>query len=617
MAADWVTFITKVSDKLGSQSIKSYDEMADFLKSEYISATVGKAASPYGEIHVKGKDKVMLDGFKKGFKMLYEKGDLSFEDKQTNPEYADLDVQPPTVDISDAADQVELDFRDWTDVNKATIPDFTYSQFFSQYPNFPADRNQAVIEIARKILHQFDGTGSYLQWMYSLRTGAYSNWGNLIMNQVVKLIKSEVDRPLQPGDLVRGYAKYRNADTIYFVKTIRGGINASSYTTTEPSGFNSGSGNFTNQTSLGLRDAFNLIKGDVNVDSMDLTSSAIGVSNKEKYPLDRSDLVEGKIISVPGLDGAKATKIAIFSKQYNRTLIKTLIPGTINRKLDIKEIAANLPSVSLSDKLLQEQHYANPKKIPDYLTGGFITTFTYSARYDAKYLRSWLRSNNLSDSAIRQIESEFDDSYQYADEIASLFSNNLAKSGFFTRNINYLGGNQSNINYKFNFNSEKQRRDINKRNEYAAEEERYRNLRIRWINEIAEEARKNSDPDKPEDPYDIMAKGVLDYWKSCAQQPLSGEPAAPPCVISPPQGGLYVPIYYGSQTMLGNNMRRAFNTGKRFNEPYEKPIASKLVASALAYSFGMHLLELKFIYKGGIPGPNGPIPMIGFIPLVY
>jgi hypothetical protein len=114
-----------------------------------------------------------------------------------------------------------------------------------------------------------------------------------------------------------------------------------------------------------------------------------------------------------------------------------------------------------------------------------------------------------------------------------------------------------------------------------------------------------------------MAKGVLDYWKSCAQKPLSNEPGAPPCLFSPPQGGLYVPIYYGSQTMLGSNIKRAFNTGKRFNQPYEKQIAAKIVASALAFSFAMHLLELKFIYRGGIPGPNGPIPMIGFIPLVY
>jgi hypothetical protein len=111
-----------------------------------------------------------------------------------------------------------------------------------------------------------------------------------------------------------------------------------------------------------------------------------------------------------------------------------------------------------------------------------------------------------------------------------------------------------------------------------------------------------------------MAKGVIDYWKSCSVQPLNKEPAAPPALFSPPQGGVYVPIYYGSQSMLGSNIKRAFNTGKRIPE---KQIAAKMVASALAYSFSMHLLELKFIYRGGIPGPNGPIPMIGFVPLVY
>ena len=150
MAADWGNFITNVSDKLASQSIGSYEEMADFLRKEYISATVGKAASPYSETHIKGKDDVMFNGFKKGFKILYENGDLSFEDKKTSPEYADLDVQPPEIDVSGAADQVDLDFRDWAEENKATIPPFVYSQFFSQYPNFPADRNQAIVEIARK-----------------------------------------------------------------------------------------------------------------------------------------------------------------------------------------------------------------------------------------------------------------------------------------------------------------------------------------------------------------------------------------------------------------------------------------------------------------------------------
>ena len=100
----------------------------------------------------------MYEGFKKGFKMLYEGGDLTFEEKKTNPAYADLEVEPPTVDISGAADQVDLDFRDWVEANKSTIPPFVYSQFFSQFPGFPKDRKQAVIEIARKILYQFDGT---------------------------------------------------------------------------------------------------------------------------------------------------------------------------------------------------------------------------------------------------------------------------------------------------------------------------------------------------------------------------------------------------------------------------------------------------------------------------
>jgi hypothetical protein len=601
MAADWKTFISKVSDKLTSQSIQSYEEMADFLRNEYISATVGKAASPYGQTHVKGQDAIMFDAFKKGFKLLYEGGDLTFEEKKTNPAYADLVVEPPTIDVSGAADQVDIDFREWTEDNASTIPDFTYSQFFSQYPNFPANRTQAVLEIARKILHQFDGTSSYLQWMYSLRTGAYSDWGNLIMNQVVKFIKSEVDAPLKVGDVVRGYAKYRNTDTVYFITSRNGDINANSYTTTEPTNYWQGSNNFTTK---GLAEAFNIIKGDFNIDSRDLTSSAIQLS-KENPPFEKSDIVDGRIVST----SSGKIRVSYFSKRYNRNFIKELIPGTASKKLDVKEIAANLPSVLLSDKVLQEQDLMNPDKIPDYLTARFITTFTYSPRYDTKYLRAVLntRANDLGQQVIKSIEDEFDDSYQYADEIVGLFSGNSKRSGFFRRNIGYFTGTGG-----FDFNGVRSRRDQNKQIEYKAEENRFRELKIRWVNELADAAKKNEDPDKPEDGYFVMAKGVIDYWKSCSVQPLSVAPAAPPAIIPTP--GIYIKIYLGSQSMLGSNIKRAFNTGKRIPE---KQIAAKMVASALAYSFSMHLLELKFIYSGAIPSPPGTAPMIGFIPLVY
>jgi len=584
MAADWGTFITNVSDKLTSQSIGSYEEMADFLRKEYISATVGKAASPYNETHIKGKDDIMFNGFKKGFKILYENGDLTFEEKKTSPEYADLDVQPPVIDVSGAADQVDLDFRDWAEENKETIPPFVYSQFFSQYPNFPADKKQAVTEIARKILHQFDGSGSYLQWMYSLRTGSYSDWGNLIMDEVINLLKIETSRPLQPGDVVRGYAKYRDKTETY---------------------------NYLSS------DAFNKTSGDINIDNTDEKSDTYKgrLSRSDNDGYWKGDIIDGRVLSVTSSPaGVQKIMVSYFNKKYNRNFIKELMPSTVNRKISIKEISDNLPSVNITYQLLQDQHLSNPNKIPDYLTANFITHFTYS-KYDGGYLRAMLKEQNYSDTLINQTELEFDDNYQYADEIVGLFSKNSKKSIFSSSYSNtfnnFFGGNTFNLRWI------KARHDFNKINEYSQEEERYRELKIRWINEIAEAARKNEDPDKPEDAYNVMAKGVIDYWKSCAQKPLTNEPGAPPALFSPPQGGLYVPIYYGSQTMLGNNIKRSFNTGKKFNKPYEKSVAAKMVASALAYSFSMHLLELKFIYRGGIPGPNGPIPMIGFVPLVY
>lgn len=598
MPANWGTFITNVSSKLTSQSIGSYDEMADFLRNEYISATVGKAASPYGQTHVKGQDDIMYEGFKKGFKILYEGGDLTFEEKKTNPEYADLEAEPPTVDISGAADQVELDFRDWAEENKETIPDFVYSQFFSQYPGFPKDRKQAVIEIARKILHQFDGTGSYLQWMYSLRTGPYSDWGNLIMDEVVNLINIEAKRDLQPGDLVRGFAKYKTITEIWTTSTAS---DKTSYTTTPPTGY-SAVGSSERKTGS---DLFNYIKGDTNIDNIASLNS--GKSNE-------SELIEGKIVSITNSKGSSSIKISYYNKTYKKNFIKELIPSTVSRKLNISDITGKLPSINITRELFQDQHLSNPNKIPTYLTASFIRHFTYSKRYDAGYLKQWLKSyGSWSDSFIDDISKSFDDSYSYADDIVGIFSKNgFMNTSFFRNNANIFGSNSN-----FELGWIKQRLDFNKSVEYDAEENRFRNLKIRWINELADAARKNEDPDKPEDAYNVMAKGVIDYWKSCAQQPLTNEPGAPPCLFAPPQGGVYVPIYYGSQTMLGNNIKRAFNTGKRFTKDYEKEVAAKLVASALAYSFAMHLLELKFIYRGGIPGANGPIPMIGFIPLVY
>ena len=81
--------------------------------------------------------------------------------------------------------------------------------------------------------------------------------------------------------------------------------------------------------------------------------------------------------------------------------------------------------------------------------------------------------------------------------------------------------------------------------------------------------------------------------------------------------GLYIPIYYGSPKRLGNNLRKAWNTGKTFNKlPATQPPALA-VATAVAACYALHLLEFKLLYLGGIPTPAGPVPMVGFVPVVF
>ena len=119
------------------------------------------------------------------------------------------------------------------------------------------------------------------------------------------------------------------------------------------------------------------------------------------------------------------------------------------------------------------------------------------------------------------------------------------------------------------------------------------------------------------DPYLQLADATILYWYSCIVQPFKPMPASPPALISPPIGGIYIPIYYGGRTRLANNLRRALNTGKSFSKlPATQPPAAA-VATALAATYALHLLEFKLLYLGGIPTPVGPVPMIGFVPVVF
>ena len=213
----------------------------------------------------------------------------------------------------------------------------------------------------------------------------------------------------------------------------------------------------------------------------------------------------------------------------------------------------------LTSKIFQESHYNDPQKIPSRYTEDFILKFTYA--------------KGIDDSSRK---------YDYG---FSAFLNQA------------------------------------KKDRYAAEFKRNIDLKTKLVNEIADKYRNQEDTNKSEegtdDPYEIMAGGVLAYWASTLQQPFSSTPPVPPCVITAPLGGFYIPIYYGSRKRLADYLRRAFNTGKIFKTVPEKKISATAVSSALAFSFAANMLEFKLIYNGGIPTPSGPVPMIGFVPIVF
>ena len=120
------------------------------------------------------------------------------------------------------------------------------------------------------------------------------------------------------------------------------------------------------------------------------------------------------------------------------------------------------------------------------------------------------------------------------------------------------------------------------------------------------------------DPWKQLAQATIAYWYSTTVRPFKASPSALPALVPQPLNGIYIPIYYGSADRLANNLRRAMHMGQTFSQlPATQPPALA-VASALAGTYALHLLEFKLLYLGGIPVPLVPyIPMPGFVPVVF
>lgn len=559
MPANWTSFITTVGNKLDGKQIKgSYDptaadvdDFSTFLTNQYIAAVTNKAQSPYGNLAKNGNKDILILALNKAFKMLEDERSPTLDEKIKDPLYADLKEPIPVINIDEQLDKFDLAFLAWAEANGDSIPDFTYSLFFSQFPNFPTSHDQQVLEIARRIVRKFDGTSDYIQWIYTLKLdGRYAEWTNEIYNKILEITSGIGSTEYKIGDEVQGVPKY--------VANIN---------------------NFAIENSENLSET--------------------------------GEIIRGKISSIDKLNGVTIYKIQYNdSTKSNLLVTRTLKDNTIQKKLKIADFT-NVKDINISKEVYQEEHTNDPARIPDFMTGDFIQKFTYDPANNKNML--YRLTNGMYGNSDINLQSQIASAYNtndllYAGNISDFFN------GTYDLNGNYAASlTTTNTTYLTRISDTFSLINQSKALAYSLEGSRYWDLKRRYIQSIADEANAVEVPDRPDDPYYVMANGIIGYWVSLLVQPLASTPPVPPCIITLPSNGVYIPVYYGSRKRLADYLRRAFNTGKL----YKGPGSGKVVATALAFSFAAHLFELKFIYSGGIPTTNGPVPMIGFVPFVF
>lgn len=264
---------------------------------------------------------------------------------------------------------------------------------------------------------------------------------------------------------------------------------------------------------------------------------------------------------------------------------------TLNRELTVQSLRIlklknKIKSeAATNDRLFQEEYNDRPDSLPKFITANLVCIFSYVKGIDDNQRGAPDKNPIIAITAPS------------------------TNTGYGTFNF----GNQKPQTYEEWARKTEPGRLRAKLLRYEIEKVRYRELKIRYVNKIAEDNKKAGNPCGADDAYCVMAKCIIDYWKSTAAQPFAKTPPILPCLI--PDPGTYIPVYYGDEAKLGGDLRRAWNTGKRFKLEPTLQTATRAVATAVAVSCAKHLKDLKFIYSGKIPVGTGTAPMIGFSPL--
>lgn len=616
MPAQWPTFIKNVSDRLVSNSKSSgpdsRDEFALFVATEYFNAVNGKAQSPFGDTHVPGQKAILDNGFKKAFKEIYENERIEFDDKFTMPAFAEFNeptVVPnfktdPLCDILNCINQSKDTTVEYVDFRSDGNPTKTHT--YSKFKYFPLFPSLCPVPYTDEI----DFTGGI-------------NMEDFISEKIADeqglINEAENKERLFVTMTILGFAKGVDYQFLYSIN----GEDQSPLTADEngivvvPVSLQPGEYQYTFKSVLDSEG--NLVKN-INK-TVTGTIDEIGKSTVVNILEDESDKNE------PTPKFPEIVKQNIGNKN-NKDFKEFLADSIVERVLlqndeseNFKKWAKSLSNLygiaygsyarTIGDmvwkKIEELQKTVNQKLINEGFFGTNQSQRTRNVQstldkiYNAHDIKD-IRDNSEINQYAWQPDSEFDP------DLPDWLNKKFIAAFTYDKSVDVFYGG-----------------DVNRWQHLASQRKvaNHKTERDRWFNTLTacvsnkEFEQTGGVGGCQGDGYDTMAETIINYWKSCTVQPLKKSPPIPPCNTTAPLGGIYAPIYYGDKCKLAGNLRKAWNNGKKFRVAgLHRPPANK-VATAVAAACSLHLLELKFIYLGGITTPGGPVPMIGFMPTVF
>jgi hypothetical protein len=642
MPAQWPNFINKVSAKLSSLSAESIDEFAVFLAGEYFNS-VKTSQTMFGNIHQSGQKPVLEEGFKKAFKKIYEEEDVEFDSKFTNSKYADMFEKAPGPDTTF---DTYCELEKWTEKNKDNLEKFVFYPLFpSTCPN-PADVKPPVTgEIDSNLLEEASKPGEPERYI----TMTISGFTEGLNYKFLYSINGE-DQPLQiaTDNVLHILAPTQNGSYVYVFKgvyaddsTLLKEINKTITLDIKPEGTvvieevkdpfadikprpsvpvmtederaknialrvvyqNDGSseyGEWVDRLDIGINPTFGKkVKKHVqqilglssnNFDKLkdDLVQrKALEKAKKYRNRLIDQFNKQGSQFSPFGITKADIerlynSELKKYQKEYKGKITENDIVSdmlkadkTLKREDALKKLYA-IPIIDtiknpINQYIFQEEHIDNKTRIPSWLEAEDICKFVFVKSID------------------QSMEGYSDRGISIENVISVLDPRRFEKAEI--------------------------RRNTEKILQYLLEKNKWYDLLRKWGNSMTGNLEEDT---QGGDGYEVMAQAIIDYWKSTAVQPFKPGPPITPCTSIPPLGGKYTPISYGNKSALASDLRKAWNTGKRFKRQPLTPVASKAVASAVATACAKHLLGVKFLYLGGFIVPSGPpIPMVGISPTTF